>query len=85
MSIDASAADKDIVDDGEAAFATDPFPLAILQAAIGQDSGLVQSHSPAVMRPGQRKFIWMKKLPHGPIDYLIGRVAEDVDNRIGRI
>lgn len=85
MSIDASASDKDIVDDGEATFATDPFPLAILQAAIGQDSGLVQSHSPAVMRPGQRKFIWMKKLPHGPIDYLVGRVTEDVDNGIGRI
>jgi hypothetical protein len=41
MSIDAGAADEHIVDDGEAAFATDPFALAVLEAAIGQNGGLV--------------------------------------------
>jgi hypothetical protein len=35
MSVDAGAANEDIVDDGEAALTTDPFALAVLQAAIG--------------------------------------------------
>jgi len=85
MSVDAGAANEDIVDDGEAAFTTDPFALAVLQAAIGQDSSLVQSHAAAVVSSGQREFLWMKKLPHGPIDYLVRCMTEDVDNGVGRV
>jgi hypothetical protein len=85
MSIDAGAADEHIVDDGEAAFATDPFTLAVLEAAIGQNGGLVQSYAAAVLGSCQGEFIWMKKLPHGAIDYLVRRMAEDVDNGVGRV
>lgn len=85
MSVDAGAANEDIVDDGEAAFTTDPFALAVLQAAIGQDSSLVQSHAAAVVSSCQREFLWMEKLPHGPIDYLVRCMTEDVDNGVGRV
>jgi hypothetical protein len=85
MSVDTGAADKDIVDDGEAAFATDPFSLAVLQAAVGQDSSLVQSDAALMVGFGQREFIRMEELPDGAIDHLVGRMAEDVDNGVGRV
>jgi hypothetical protein len=32
---------------------------------------------------GQREFVWMKKLPYGPMDDFVGSMAEDVDNGVG--
>lgn len=82
LSVDASAADKDIIDDGEAAFAADPFALAILQAAVGQYGSLVKPHAAAVLCFGQRNLVGVEELPHGPVDDLVGGMAEDVDNRV---
>jgi hypothetical protein len=50
MPINTSAAYEDIVDNGEAALAADPVSLAVPQAAIGQDSGLVKPYSSIVLR-----------------------------------
>jgi hypothetical protein len=80
MSINTSAAHQDIVDNGEAALAADPVPLAVPQAAIGQDGGLVKPYPSIVLRFCQGKFLWMEEVPHRPVDYLVRRMAEDVDN-----
>lgn len=34
------------------------------------------------MRLGQGKLVWMEELPDGVIDYLIRRVAKNIDNRV---
>jgi hypothetical protein len=80
LSVDAGAADEHIVDDGEAAFAADPFSLAILQATVRQDGGLIQPHAAAVLCLCEGKFIGMEELPNRPVDDLVWRMAEDVDN-----
>ena len=73
------------MDGGGAAFTADPLALAVLQAAVRQDGSLVEPHAAAVLCFGEGKFVWMKKLPYGPVDDLVGSVAEDVDNGIRRV
>ena len=85
MAVDAGAAYEHVVDDGEAAFAANPVALAVPQPAVGQDGGLVESDAAAVLLFRQRELFWVEELPHRPVDDLIGRVAEDVDNRVGRV
>lgn len=82
LSVDASAADEDIIDDGEAAFAADPFTLAVFQATVGQYGSLVEPHAAAMLCFGQRNLVRMEELPHGPVDDLVGGMTEDVDNRV---
>lgn len=85
ISVDADAADEHVVDDGEAAFAADPVALAVLQAAVGQDGRLVEAHAAAVAGLGQWQLVGVEEVPDGAVDDLIGRVAENVDNGVGRV
>jgi hypothetical protein len=85
MTIDRGAADHDIVDNGEAALASDPVALAILDTTVRQDGSLVEPHSSTVELLCYRDLVGMKEVPARAVDHLIWSVAEDVDNRIGRV
>mgnify|MGYP006877425150 CR=1 FL=1 len=85
LAVNAGAANKHVVDDGEAAFAADPVALAVPQSTVGQDSSLVESDAAAVLLSRQWELFGVEELPHGPVDDLIGRMTEDVDNRVGRV
>lgn len=63
-SIDAGATDHDIVDNRKAAFAANPVSLAVPQAAVGQDGGLVQPHSSTMFDFGKRQFLRVEELPY---------------------
>jgi predicted RNase H-like nuclease len=85
MSVNTSAADQDIVNNRETAFAADPVSLTVPQTTVGQDCSFVEPHAAIVLLFGQRKLIGMKEQPYRPVDYLVGRVSEDVHNRVGRV
>jgi hypothetical protein len=85
MAVDARTTDHDIVNDGEATLTADPLSLAVLEPAIGQDSGLVEVDASAILCSGERKLIGMEELPDGPINDLIGGVTENVDDGVGRV
>jgi hypothetical protein len=85
VAIDGNAADHDIVDDGEAALAADPIALAVPDATVGQHGGLVEPHASTMELLCDRDLLGMEEVPAGPIDDLIRGVAEDVDNRVGRV
>jgi hypothetical protein len=85
MSVDTRTTYHDIVDNRKAALTADPFSLAILESAVRQHGCLVETYSSAILGLGNRKLIWVEKLPDGSIDNLIRRVAENVDNRVGRV
>jgi len=85
LAINAGAANEHVVDDGEAAFAADPVALTVPQATVGQDGSLVESDAAAVLLSRQWELFGMEELPHGPVDDLIRRMTEDVDNRVGRV
>jgi len=38
-----------------------------------------------VLLSRQRELFRVEELPHRPVDDLVGRVAEDVDNGVGRV
>ena len=84
-SVNGGAADHDIVDDGEAALAAHPIALAILDAAVAQHGGLVEPHAPTVKPLRDRHLVRVEEVPNGPVDDLVWRVAQDVDNGVGRI
>lgn len=85
LTIDADAAHHDIVNDREAAFAPYPIPLAVLDAAVCQDCGLVELHASQVELLGERPVLLMEEIPGGPIDDLVRSVAEDINNGVGRV
>jgi len=85
MAIDGNAADHDIVDDREAALASDPVALSVLDATVGQDGSLVEPHASTVELLGDWDFLGMEEVPAGAIDDLVRSVAEDVDNGVGRV
>jgi hypothetical protein len=62
--VNTRAADHDIVNDGEATLASHPITLAILQATIGQDSCLVQTHPSTMHGLGQRELVRVEELPY---------------------
>jgi hypothetical protein len=64
ISVDTSAADHDIVNDRKAALASNPVPLTILQATVGQNSCFVEPHSSAVLRLGKRQLVRVEELPY---------------------
>jgi hypothetical protein len=85
LTIDADAAHHDIVDDGEATFAPYPVPLAVLDAAVCQDCGLVELHASQVKLLGERPVLLMEEIPGGPIDDLVRGVAKDINYGVGRV
>jgi hypothetical protein len=85
MTIDRGAADHDIVDNGEAALASDPVALAVLYATVGQNGSLVEPHSPTVKLLRYRDLVGVEEVPAGAIDHLIWSVTKDIDNRIRRV
>jgi hypothetical protein len=85
MPVDARAAYHYIVDDGEAALAADPVPLAILQTAVRQDSSLVEAHSSAVLCLCDGQFLWVKELPYRAVDDLVRGMTEDVNDGVRRV
>jgi hypothetical protein len=62
--VDTRADDHDIVHDRKTALAADPVALAILQATVGQDGGLVKTHASAVLGLGQRELLGVEELPY---------------------
>jgi hypothetical protein len=85
MSIDGGAAHHDIVDDGEAALATDPVALAILDAAVRQYGSLVEPYASIMELLCNRYLIGMEKIPDRTVDNLVGSMAENVNNGVGCI
>ena len=84
-SIDAGAAHHYVVDDREATLTTNPLALAVLDLAIGEDGGFVKLHASTVELPRERNLIGVEKLPARPVDDFVGRVSENVDDRVGAI
>ena len=84
-SIDAGAAHHHVVDDREAALTTNPLALAVLDLAIGEDSGFVEFNASTVELPRERNLIGVEKLPARPVDDFVRSVSENVDNRVGAI
>ena len=83
--IDGGAADHDIVHDGEAALATDPVALAVPDAAVGQDGGLVEVDAATMELLGEGDLVGVEEVPAGLVDDLVRGMAEDVDDGVGRV
>ena len=82
MAIDAGAAHHNIVDDRKAAFTSNPFALAVFDAAVRQDGGLVKLDASKMKLLGERFVLLVEEVPSGSIDNLVRSVAEDVDDGI---
>lgn len=85
LAVDADAAYHNIVDNGETALASHPVALAVADAAVGQDGGLVEVHATLVELLRERNLLWMKKVPAGAVDNLVRSMAEDVNDRVGGV
>lgn len=85
VSVDTGAADHDVVNNRKAALAANVVPLAVSDASVGQDGSLVKLHASTVLCFGEWNLSWVEPLPARPVDDLIGRVAQDVDDRVRRI
>lgn len=64
IAIDRGAADHDIVDNGKTALATDPFALAVFDATIGQDRGLVEPNASVVELLGNGNLFRVEEIPY---------------------
>jgi hypothetical protein len=60
--VHARARHQDIVDNGEAALAVDPVPIAVEDARVVEDGCLVEQHAAAVYRPGERHLLRVKEV-----------------------
>lgn len=82
LAIDGCAADHDIVDDGEAAFASYPIALAVLDPTVGQDCSLVKLHTSVVELFSDGNFIWVEEVPDRSVDDFIRRVSQNVNDGV---
>ena len=85
LTIDASAADHDIVDDRKAAFACHVIAVTAPDIGIRKHRSLVELHATLVLLSGHGDVVRVEPLPDRPVEDLIRRVAEYVHNGIGRV
>jgi len=83
--VNTGADDHDIVDNGETALAANPLSTLAEYITVGQYGCLVHDHLPLMELLGIWQLIFVEEVPGGPIDDLIWCVAENVDDRVGRV
>jgi hypothetical protein len=77
--------DKNIVNNGENAFTTNPRPILVFDLTVIERSGLVQINTTAVDRSRKGNLIRVEILPTRFALNLMGKVPKNVFNGIGYI
>jgi hypothetical protein len=83
--VDTGAHNHDIVDDGKTTLAANPLAILAQYVAVGQHGCLVHDNLPLVELLSIGQFILVEEVPCGTVDDLIWCVAENVDDRVGRV
>lgn len=83
--VNTGANDHDIVDDGETALAANPLTVLAQDVAVSQHGCFVHDNLPLVELLSIGQFILVEEVPCGTVDDLIWCVAENVDDRVGRV
>jgi hypothetical protein len=83
--VNTSANNHDIVDNGKTALAANPLASLAQHITVGQHGRLVHDNLPLMEFLSIRQFIFVEEVPCGTVDNLIWCVAEDIDDRVGRV
>lgn len=83
--VNTGANDHDIVDDGETALAANPLTVLAQDVAVSQHGCFVHDNLLLVELLSIGQFILVEEVPCGTVDDLIWCVAENVDDRVGRV
>ncbi len=84
-SIDASAADKDIMYDCEHTLTSHPSAISILNLTVVEYRGFIQLHAPTVYCSSKRYLIRMEVFPARFSNHFLWRVAQNILDRSGGV
>ena len=83
--VNTSANNHDIVDNGKTALAANPLASLAQHITVGQHGRFVHDDLPLMELLSIGQFIFVEEVPCGTVDNLIWCVAEDIDDRVGRV
>lgn len=64
IAVDAGADHHDIINYGEAAFASDPVSLTVPESAIRENRSLIEPYATTMLGLGNGKFLGMEEIPN---------------------